>query len=161
MQTNKNAVVTVTGMTDKRRCAQDTFFLPDLRYCSVRSQPRNPTLLIFARSRIVAYILSLSQGFSINSQLGIQINYSWRFLSDQSLVVGQTKAAFLPGCLFWRSWGRSGGTARRWLRSLLRFEWWNLVADAGLSALSPRAPRSARRCHPLKASWVLSGEKSD
>lgn len=136
------------------------FFPSDLCHCSARSWSRNPTLSSSSRSpyRISYHWVKV---FSINSQLGIQINYSWRFLSDQSLVVGQTKAASLPGCLFWRSWGRSGGIARRWQKSLLRFERWNLVADAGLSALLPCAPRSARQCHPLKASWVLNGEKRD
>lgn len=47
----------------------------------------------------ISYILSLSQGFSINSQLGIRINYSWRFLSDQSLVVGQTQGRLLAWLL--------------------------------------------------------------
>lgn len=156
MQTNKNAAVKVTGMTHKWEW--------DLNEICAIVQPgvgletqHSPHL------RTLPYRISYHwvKVFSINSQLGIQINYSWRFLSDQSLVVGQTKAASLPGCLFWRSWGRSGGIARRWLKSLLRFERWNLVADAGLSALLPCAPRSARRCHPPKASWVLNGEKRD
>ncbi len=155
MQTNNNAVVKVTGITDKRRCARDTPFSP---ICAiVQSGVSHETQHSSSSHGPIVYLIIESRFFFVNSQLGIQINNSWRFLSDQSLVVGQTKAAFL----FWRSFGRSCGTARRWLRSLLRFEWWNLVADAGLSALLPRAPRSARRCHPLKASWVLSGEKSD
>lgn len=159
MQTN-NAVVKVTGITDKRRWAKDTFFFSPI--CAiVQSGVSHETQHSSSSHGPIVYLIIESRFFFGNSQLGIQINNSWRFLSDQSLVVGQTKAAFLPGCLFWRSWGRSGGTARRWLRSLLRFEWWNLVADAGLSALLPRAPRSGRRCHPLKASWVLSSEKSD